>query len=114
MIMGAALALSIPIFDLLEEFREGAYKAIDEWTEKFRDFFEREKPPTISEISFYGYRCFQSLQCIFPREHRSWIIFSARSMFTKRHYVNMARHFRELSGQNLCWHDWVWIWPLQS
>ena len=49
--MGAALALSIPIFDPLEEFRKVAYKAIDEWTEKFRDFFERDKPPTISEIS---------------------------------------------------------------
>ena len=49
--MGASLAAIIPIFDPLEEFRKVAHSAIDNWIEKFRDFFERDKPPTLSEIS---------------------------------------------------------------
>jgi len=49
--MGTALALSIPICDPVEELKKVAYKSLDKWIEKFRDFFERDKPPTISEIS---------------------------------------------------------------
>ena len=49
--MSAASAICIPLFDPVEEFKKVAYKAIDRWVEKFRDFFERGTPPTILEIS---------------------------------------------------------------
>jgi len=49
--MGLALTGTIPIFDPLESFRQVVYKAADKWLEKFRDFFEKETPPTLSEIS---------------------------------------------------------------
>ena len=46
-----AMAQVISITDPFEEFRKMAHEAIDKWVENLRDFFERDKLPTIAEIS---------------------------------------------------------------
>jgi hypothetical protein len=49
MIMAVAQVISIT--DPFEEFRKLAHEAVDNWIENLRDFFERGKQPTVTEIS---------------------------------------------------------------
>ena len=39
------------VIDHFEEFTKLAYDAFEQWLENFRDFFERDEPPTVAEIS---------------------------------------------------------------
>jgi hypothetical protein len=75
--MGCA-CLSLPESDPLKEVRRMAHDALDQWIDTLAPLFERQRPPTLMELSAYmtGTRgaflggCLQALTQELYRHHR--------------------------------------------